>query len=609
MNRSLLGLAIFASVLQVARADDGETTVPERDRTYENTALGAVIDANRGRVPASGVELVAALAKLGDFLQLVIPFSSVDPHSGLAHPRVVIALRPSTHPEPLPISNFTAGFAGWGGSSPRPAPRQVPPAVIAAPSPLGQTDKNRPQLEGRLFFAANMELKSPGRPVVKTVEFISWNTNTSKFDFGVIEGLGGGVPAVKMLDGKRCFSCHKNRGPILGEAPWSNSIHNPAVRIAAQAQLKFPYGLDKDGKEDPKAPRLDHMDGMKLLELHAVEVDAAIRQCGERIRDRAAVERLVRSENGRHVLAQMLAAIPTNKPIGDDKTVRYDLNRLDLVKFLQEEIAARKVAPSNRLLDFNPIPTKAGTGNSVLLYDAARSRDDTVLPSVQQSSNPKAFARAGMKMPSQPSDATSVMTVARAIGLSEVDRNFLSRLLREVVTKPETPASAAKQIFAGASFADVFETGVLPDRDDFKDRFVAGLRTIAHDSNALRFDRAEYASAPVRDPRVKAEAEKTLVPSHACLACHDVRGAKSTGFNPIPPLAFDPFDPAGRNAWLKTADRPKRIRVLTRFVQRMGTDRDMPPEDSREAELFLGQGVRRRKGLVDGGIEEVERLK
>ena len=606
MNRALLSFAIYTLVLQPAGADDSETTVPERDRTYENTALGAVIDANRGRVPSTGVELVAALAKLGDFLQLAIPFSTVDFHSGLAHPRVVIAMRPSTHPAPLPISNFTAGFTGWGGFSPRPVPQPVPPAVIATPSPLGQTDKNRPQLESRLFLAANMELKSLGRPIVKTVEFISWNTNTSKFDFGVIEGLGGGVPAVKMLDGKRCFSCHKNRGPILSEAPWSNSIHDPAVRIAAKTQLNFPHGPDKGGKEDPKSPRLDHMDGMKLLESHAVEVDAAIRQCGERMRDRAAVERLVRSENGRHVFAQLLAAIPTQKPIGDDKAARYDLNRLDLVKFLQDEIAARKVAPSNRLLDFNPIPTKAAAGNPILQYDAARSRDDAVLPSIHQPSNPKAFARAGTKLPAQPSDVVSVMTVARAVGLSEVDRNFLARLLREVAQKPETPVSLAKQIFAGPSFADVFETGQLPDRDDFKDRFVAGLRTIAHDSNTLRFDRAEYASAPVRDPRVKAEAEKTPAPSHACLACHDIRGEKSTFFNPIPPLAFDPFDPAGRRAWLKTADRPKRIQVLTRFVQRMGTDRDMPPEDSREAELFRGQEFDAAKDWLAAELKKVK---
>lgn len=264
MYRLFLGFAFLIVTNAPAIADEGETTVPERDRTYPNTAIGAVIDANKGRVPASGVELVAALKKLGDFLQLAIPFSAVDPHSGLAHPRVVLAMRPSTHPAPLPtISNFTTGFSGggWGGSRPRPAPKPVTPTVVAAPSHLGQADTNRPQLEGRLFLAANMEMKSPGRPVVKTVEFISWNTQTSKFDFGVMEGLGGGTPALKLLDGKRCFSCHKNRGPILGEAPWSNSVHNPAVRAAAQALLKFPRRLDPLGREDPNAPVLDHMDG------------------------------------------------------------------------------------------------------------------------------------------------------------------------------------------------------------------------------------------------------------------------------------------------------------------------------------------------------------
>jgi len=592
MYRLFLGFAFLIVTNAPAIADEGETTVPERDRTYPNTAIGAVIDANKGRVPASGVELVAALKKLGDFLQLAIPFSAVDPHSGLAHPRVVLAMRPSTHPAPLPtISNFTTGFSGggWGGSRPRPAPKPVTPTVVAAPSHLGQADTNRPQLEGRLFLAANMEMKSPGRPVVKTVEFISWNTQTQKFDFGVMEGLGGGTPALKLLDGKRCFSCHKNRGPILGEAPWSNSVHNPAVRDAAQALLKFPRRLDPLGREDPNAPVLDHMDGMKLLESHAVEIDAAIRQCGERMRDRAAIERLVRSENGRHVFAQMLAAIPTSKPIGDDKTVRYDLNRLDLVKFLHDEVAARKEAPSNRLLDYTPGSTNGGSANSTLKYDAARARDDVPLPSAFQPSNPKAFTRVGMKSPAQPSDAVSLMSVARAIGLSETDRRFLTWILGAVAQKPDTPASLAAQIFAGPNFADVFKSGVLPDRDDFKDRFVAGLREVVNQSASLGLDRKEYASAPVRDPHAKADAESALAPSHACMACHDIRGRNSAGFSPIPALTFDPFDTLARANWVKAADRPKRIQVLTRMVQRMATDRDMPPEDSREAELFRGK--------------------
>ena len=66
-------------------------------KPHADTAIGAVLLANKGNVPATGVELVAALAKLGNFVQLAIPFSAVDSHSGLTHPRVVFAVRPATH--------------------------------------------------------------------------------------------------------------------------------------------------------------------------------------------------------------------------------------------------------------------------------------------------------------------------------------------------------------------------------------------------------------------------------------------------------------------------------------------------------------------------------
>ncbi len=552
------------------------------EKPYADTAIGAVIDANAGKIPVNGVELVAALAKLGDFLQLAIPFSAVDSHSGLTHPRVVFALRPSTHPIPFVDSGYGGGWGG--GFNPRATPMPRPkPRVMAAPSPLGETEANRPQLEGRLFLAANTELRGVGRPVVTSVEFLSWNTTSSKFDFGVIEGLGGGKPELKILDGKRCFSCHKNRGPILGDAPWSNTMHNPAVKAAAKAQLKFPHGLDENGREDPKLAVLDTIDGLKLLHPQAVEVDAAVRQAADRLRDRAAIERLVKTENGRLVLAQMLHAIAADKPIGDDKAVRYELDRIDLVKFLQEEAVAQKATPPNRLLDFNP------AGKSVRRYEAVRAGGESGLPSAHQPSNPKAFARSG-KPPSKASEAVSVLALARAIGLSEADRGFLvTRLMRAERPVPLAPNAMAKLIFAGPSFADLFESGILPDRDDFKDRFVAGLSEVAGGAGDVHIERKHYARTPRRDPNYRAAQEKVLAPSHACLACHDIRGAKSTGFNPIVPLAFDPFDTPARSAWLKTADRTKRIQVLGRMAQRLSTDRDMPPEDSPEADAFRGK--------------------
>ena len=632
MNRLVLGISLALTILlltfRTPAAPAADAPMKERDKEYADSAIGAVIEANGGRVPATGVELAAALAKLGDFPQLAIPFSAVDGQSGLTHPRVVIAMRPSTHPAKVekseggwagssPDSRFGgahggggwggsssgSGFSGfggghgggWGGSSSASGFGGYGGGSFPAPPPsqLGQTATNRTQLEGRLFLAANMGLKGPGRPVVKSVEFLSWNTAESKFDFGVMEGLGGGTPALKMLDGARCFSCHKNRGPILGDFPWSNTMHRESVRINAKALLKFPHASDENGKENPQSPLLETIDGMALLKPHAAEIDAAVRQGANLLRDRATFERLARTENGRKVLAEMLAFIVRETRIGRDETARFELDRLDLVKFVQEEFAARKAAPSDRLLDFNPVGT-----TPMLRYDAARAREEVELPSAYRPSNPKAYEHPHSKAPQHASELVSAMTLARAIGLSEPDRKFLFESLiataRELNSTKPSASAVAKQVFAGASFADVFATGVLPDRDDFKDRFVAGLRALAKEpgkSAGSKLERKEYASAPERDPDAKAEREKALIPSHACLACHDLRGAKPAAFNPIPPLAFDPSDAAGRAAWLKSADRAKRVQVLGRLVQRLNTDRDMPPEDSPEADAFRGKDL------------------
>jgi hypothetical protein len=100
-------------------------------------------------------------------------------------------------------------------------------------------------------------------------------------------------------------------------------------------------------------------------------------------------------------------------------------------------------------------------------------------------------------------------------------------------------------------------------------------------------ERSKYASAPRFDPAAAAENEVEVLPSHACLRCHDVRtGPKPAEFNPIPALAFDPFDEPARDTWVRTADRKRKIEVLGRLVKRLGADKDMPPADSTEAELF-----------------------
>jgi hypothetical protein len=65
-----------------------------------------------------------------------------------------------------------------------------------------------------------------------------------------------------------------------------------------------------------------------------------------------------------------------------------------------------------------------------------------------------------------------------------------------------------------------------------------------------------------------------------------VRGPGAPAFSPIPVLAFDPFDKAGREAWAKSTAPGARQPVLAKLLKRIAEDRDMPPEDSAEYEAF-----------------------
>jgi hypothetical protein len=81
--------------------------------------------------------------------------------------------------------------------------------------------------------------------------------------------------------------------------------------------------------------------------------------------------------------------------------------------------------------------------------------------------------------------------------------------------------------------------------------------------------------------------EVELVPTTACLRCHEVRPTGKPGLDPLPPLAFDPFGRAAREAWVAgPADRKRKAAVLGRMLKRVGVDKDMPPEDAAEHELF-----------------------
>jgi hypothetical protein len=231
-------------------------------------------------------------------------------------------------------------------------------------------------------------------------------------------------------------------------------------------------------------------------------------------------------------------------------------------------------------------------------------------------SNPAAFARVAPKPVKQPSDAVGAAVLARTIGLTDPDRTFLADVLDETVERLNdsalTPADVATLIFNGPAFADVMSTGDLSDRDDFKDRFVAGaaalLKARSRD-DYFALDRDSYTSAPKIDPNATPEEDVQVLPSHACLGCHDIRTAGKQTFNPIPQLSFDPFDVRARAEWLKTADRKRKTEVLGRMLKRLGTDKDMPPADSAEAELYRQKSPAALNAVRDWLDAELKKLK
>jgi hypothetical protein len=616
----LAGAAALALTLAIALAPGPGTAAappeqppPKRDPAspYANTAVGAVIDANGGKIPATGEELVAALAKFGDVMQLPVPFSAVALNSGLTHPRVVITMRPSTTPPPKSVfvpdgrvARQSGGFGWSGGVS------GTTKLIPQPPESLNKLPAVVTQLQGRLFLAANTELGAGGVKV-RTVEFVSWNSRRLKFDFGVIEGLNTDAPELKILDGVRCFSCHKNKGPILGGAPWSNTAHNAVVRKTAIDALKPGAATDGVAFHDP----------------HGLEVDAAVRIGGDLLRDRALFKRLAEMPDGRKALALLFETILRRGPLEKhDKEARGSLNALLPGRFVRDALNAKQNAAPDTLRDYSPAGPVArevivhigarGGRNQVAVYDEARAAGQPRLPSEYLPSNPKAFAPPEVKPAQHPAEVVSAVLLAQTMGLTEKDREFLTDALDEAVKRLNAPAltraAVAGAIFNGPAFADVMATGVLPDRDDFKDRFVAGVLAVFKSqklNDAFWAARDTYASAPPFDPLAGPEKEVAALPSHACLACHDVLGAKKAAFNPIPALPFDPFDATARAAWVKSNDRKRKAEVLGRMHTRLSADRDMPPEDSTEHALYRVKDPAALNAVKDWLDAELKKVK
>jgi phage FluMu protein Com len=598
-----------------------------------------------GKIPSSGEELTTALASVGQPAQLPVSFSAVALDSGLANPRVVLAPGVGTKSRGGRSLPEGALSAGWS-----PATAEGP----ARTSSISQAEVNTPDFTGRLYFAVNTEHSESGTTHARSVEFISWNSQRKKFDFGVIDNLSSpGAAQLQVVDGVKCFSCHKTHGPILGGGPWSNTTHNSLLRTAATEALSLPTpSADLAGPFHPRlptgfdaaSPSGARFDGIDLLSAQALEVDAHVRLGAERLRNREAFRLLTRYPGGSKLLALLLgglvASAPAAKP-GDPPAKPGDLpfkpgmlpfkpgdfpgmggkvshDAAPLAKadeelnakidqafppgsFSDRWLESQKAAPSSILLDFSPAgppPSQpnlewGGTPALVKKYDATRTATPVVLPSQRLPSNPKAFLKPALN-PVRPSKTINVTRLAETIGVSEADRDFLARTLNDAAARigntKVTPATLTAAVFEGPTFADVLKEGTLPDRDEFKDRFMAGLKEVLekkyNQANAIAVNRSDYASAPEFVPGAE-EPEPVLVPTTACQRCHEIRPSGKAKFSePLPALAFDPFDKKSREAWVANAEPQRRQHVLNRMLKRLVEDKDMPPEDAPEFDKF-----------------------
>lgn len=645
-------------------AKPSDTTSEVEDRPapqsiFAGTAIGFVLEANGNEVPKNGQQMMKALSEFGEFAQLPVTFSAVDLHTRLNQPRVIITKRPSmSQPnQPALVGGKLVG--------------KLPPAnpfgllgvgagTLNTQASISTNSLTKPNLEGRLFLAANMEKKDSGGYRVKTFEFISWNSHKQQFDFGFIE-CDDVEPQIRVVDGVKCFTCHKNRGPILGQGPWSNTPHNDRLREAVATSMGVnlpalclpntigqPQSLSTgfDLVVAAKQPNTTQ-DGVAVLIPQGPAVDAAVRMGSDLARDRNVYRELVRNPDGRKAMAILLAAIATAGPLEQNQQhVRAAIDQIfttNYSTFAEKWVTYHKNS-SSTLVDFNPsgslgtlrqvttgslggwgggstLQTNlqvvwSGDNKQINDYDTKRATDEHGLPSNRQPSNPKAFVRPTVGMPGKPSAALSTVQLARLIGLTEGDREFMADQLSSAVQqigKPKVTATTlARDVFAGPQFLELFTAGEVPDREDFKDRFVKGLNALlkSHNMNELKLTRADYASGPnVGRIPGKQDEEIPVVATTTCIRCHDVRGVGKPGFNPIPMLAFDPFDQNSRDRWVKTTPTKVRLPILARMLKRVDTDRDMPPEDSPEFDAFRTKEPATLDAMKDWLTAELKKAK
>ena len=191
-----------------------------------------------------------------------------------------------------------------------------------------------------------------------------------------------------------------------------------------------------------------------------------------------------------------------------------------------------------------------------------------------QPSNPQAFVQPAPKATQKPSGMVNPVMLANTIGLTEGDRKFMAEALADAAKR----LTKQKVTRRGAGEAGVRGAGVrrrARGRAAARPRRLQGplRRRAQHRARRRSYkladgfapERGEYAREPKRDPKASKKSRPPWCPTSACLRCHDVRdGAKgAASFDPIPPLAFDPFDETGpRRLWLQTATAKRKQEVL-----------------------------------------------
>ena len=269
-----------------------------------------------------------------------------------------------------------------------------------------------------------------------TVEFISWNTARRKFDFGVIENMGGdGEPELKVLDGVQCFSCHKNRGPILGDAPWSNTAHDDILRLSAAGGPAT--------ERERACPRPGHSHWGRPPGEHT-RTGSTVRRGdtrgrGGRLRgptrahlrlNRDIFRLMTRTPDGQGALVILLAAVVGPGPLdSNDKSVKQALDAAFERSFLQfaaDWVELQKEARPNMLIDIDPASLLEASG---VRPDSPAPIRPTQVPVVRV---PGLVGGSGSRWAAPRSPAAQAAAAARAAAAAQKAIDDLSATLVEL---------------------------------------------------------------------------------------------------------------------------------------------------------------------------------